>query len=191
MSDTHGAKDRKESNSTNKSEVFPPLIAKTLSAVCDIIIPADEKSGSASDAEVVEFLQYVASESNRHFRRIVGSILWLNAFCSVRYGAPFLDCASDQQLKVIDLIAFRRNAEMDPSLSAGIEFFAFLRRETLNAFYTSRMGITDLDYRGNQVMSKFLDCPIEPDWNLYCKAQTTQGKDKLEAGQAGHQAESV
>lgn len=163
MSTIQGGTSRVESDSTDQSRVFPPVIAKTLSAVCDIIIPPDEKSGSAKDAGVSEFLQYVARHSSRHFRRLVGGVLWLNAFCSVRYGTPFLNCGNDQQMEVIDLIAFRRNAEIDPSLSAGIEFFAFLRRETLDAFYTSRTGIIDLDYQGNQIVTEFPGCPPDPD----------------------------
>ena len=145
---------------SSESQVFPPPVILTLEILCDIIIPADEQSGSAKDSGVVEFLQYVSSLSSRHFRRLVGGVLWLNAFCSVRYGVPFLNCASHQQMEIIDQIAFRRNAKIEPSLTAGIEFFAFLRREALDAFYTSRMGIIDLDYQGNQVEGEFHGCPI-------------------------------
>ena len=52
-----------------------------------------------------------------------------------------------QQTALLDLIAYRRN--QTPELAPGIEFFTWARRMTVDAFYTSEIGIKDIDYRGN------------------------------------------
>lgn len=141
--------------------VLPSAIAETLTVVCDIIIPADDRSGSASDAQVVEFLRLLASQSKSYYRQLVGGVIWLDSWSSIQYGNPFRYCRPAEQMKVVTLIAFRKHGDCDPGLLPGIQFFAFLRRMTLNAFYTSRIGIADLDYRGNKIVSEFAGCPVD------------------------------
>ncbi len=57
------------------------------------------------------------------------------------------------QTALLDLIAYRRNAS--PELTPGIEFFTLVRRMTVDAFYTSEIGIKDIDYRGNSPMASY------------------------------------
>jgi len=169
-------------------KALPDSVFRDLAALCDIIIPADQRSGSAEDAEVASFLDYVASESKPHHRRIIGGILWLNSRCNARHGAPFALCSHAQRLEVVRSIAYRRNGFLDPQLLPGIELFAYLRREVLSAFFTSKIGIADLDYRGNQVVPQFLGCPVtvplddadslrEPDAVLEPEARNPSGNE--------------
>jgi len=83
--------------------------------------------------------------------------------CSDRYGASFLDSTPPQQKEVLDLIAFRKNAASDPSLSQGLAFFARLRQMTCDGFYTSKIGIEDLQYIGNTALASFPGCPPFPE----------------------------
>ncbi|HUL32238.1 MAG TPA: gluconate 2-dehydrogenase subunit 3 family protein, partial [Candidatus Eisenbacteria bacterium] len=64
--------------------------------------------------------------------------------------------------EVLDLIAFRKNAKKDASLSQGVAFFAFLRNMTCDGFYTSKIGIEDLQYIGNVARSEWTGCPELP-----------------------------
>ena len=89
--------------------------------------------------------------------------MWLDSFCSVRYSNPFLDCTPAQRKEVLDLIAFRKNAKKDLTLSQGVVFFAFLRRMTCDGFYTSKIGIEDLQYIGNTALASFPGCPPFPE----------------------------
>ena len=63
----------------------------------------------------------------------------------------------------MDLIAFRKNAKQDASLSQGVAFFAFLRNLTTDGFYTSKIGIADLQYMGNTALHEFPGCPPPPE----------------------------
>src|SRR5882724_3184900 len=134
-----------------------------LIALCDAIIPKDEKSGGAVEAGAPEFIDLLTSENEKYQLRLGGGLFWLDGFCTDRYGKVFLECTSEQKKEVLDLIAFRKNAKLDSSLSQGVAFFAFLRRLTCDGFYTSKIGIADLQYMGNATLSEFPGCPPVPE----------------------------
>ena len=142
---------------------FPAPQYATLIALCDTIIPKDEKSGGAVEAGAPEFIDLLASENEKYQLRLGGGLFWLDGFCTDRYGKVFLECTPEQKKEVLDLIAFRKNAKQDSSLSQGVAFFAFLRRLTCDGFYTSKIGIADLQYIGNATLSEFPGCPPLPD----------------------------
>jgi hypothetical protein len=135
----------------------------TLIALCDAIIPKDEKSGGAVEAGAPEFIDLLTSENESYQLRLGGGLFWLDGFCTDRYGRVFLDCAPEQKKEVLDLIAFRKNVKQDSALSQGVAFFAFLRRLTCDGFYTSKIGIADLQYIGNATLSEFPGCPPVPE----------------------------
>ena len=138
---------------------FPPHQYATLIALCDAILPKDEKSGGALEAGAPEFIDLLTSENEEYQRKIGGGLLWLDGFCSDRYENLYLDCTPDQKTGVLDLIAFRKNAKQDHALSQGISFFAFVRNLTCDAYYTSKIGIADLQYIGNTALREFPGCP--------------------------------
>ena len=135
----------------------------TLIALCDAIIPKDEKSGGAVEAGAPEFIDLLTSENEKFQLRLGGGLFWLDGFCTDNYGKVFLDCAPEQKKEVLDLIAFRKNAKQDPSLSQGVSFFAFLRNMTCDGYYTSKIGIADLGYIGNTSLREFPGCPPLPE----------------------------
>ena len=135
----------------------------TLIALCDAIIPKDDKSGGAVEAGAPEFIDLLTSENPKYQLKLGGGLFWLDNLCTDRYGKVFLDCAADQKKEVLDLIAFRKNAKQDPALSPGVAFFAFLRRLTCDGFYTSKIGIADLQYIGNTSVREFPGCPPLPE----------------------------
>lgn len=145
----------------NRAAVFPDAVFRTLQIVCDLVIPRDEVSGSACEAGVPEFIAYIASKSAAYHQRIAGFVMWLNSFCSVQYGVQFSDGGVALQLEIIALIAYRKNLLTDPRLAPGIEAFRPVRRAILDAYYTSRIGIQDLGFKGNQVVQEFSGCPVD------------------------------
>src|SRR5467141_3904017 len=114
----------------------------TLISLCDTIIPKDDKSGGAVEAGAPEFIDLLASENEKYQLRLGGGLVWLDSHCVDHYAKSFLECAPEQRSEVLDLIAYRRNAKKDASLSQGAAFFAFLRKMTCDGFYTSKIGIT-------------------------------------------------
>jgi gluconate 2-dehydrogenase gamma chain len=133
-----------------------------LLVLCDTIIPKDDKSGGAVEAGAPEFIDLLTSENEDWQLAFGGGLQWLDNFCSDRYSNVFLDCTPEQRNEVLDLIAFRKNAKQDPSLSQGVAFFALLRRRTCDGFYTSKIGIEDLQYIGNTALREFPGCPPLP-----------------------------
>ncbi len=142
---------------------FPAPQYAALIALCDAIIPKDEKSGGAVEAGAPEFIDLLTSENEKYQLRLGGGLFWLDGFCSDRYGKVFLECAPEQKKEVLDLIAFRKNAKQDSALSQGVAFFAFLRRLTCDGYYTSKIGVADLGYIGNTSLHEFPGCPPLPE----------------------------
>ena len=134
-----------------------------LNSLCDTIIPKDEKSGGAVEAGAPEFIDLLTSENEEFQVALGGGLMWLDSFCIDRYSNAYLDCTPEQRKEVLDLIAFRKNAKQDATLSQGVAFFAFLRRFTCDGFYTSKIGIEDLQYIGNTSLREFPGCPALPE----------------------------
>jgi len=142
---------------------FTPHQYEMLTLLCESIIPKDEKSGGAVEAGAPEFIDLLTSENEEYQLRLGGGLYWLDGFCGDRYTGPYLSCTPEQRKGVLDLIAFRKNAKADPTLSQGVAFFAFLRSLTCDAFYTSKIGIADLQYIGNTALPEFPGCPALPE----------------------------
>ena len=131
--------------------------------LCDMIIPKDEVSGGAVEAGAPEFIDLLTGENEEYQGIFGGGLMWLDNFCFDRYEHLFLECTPAQQKEVLDLIAYRKNARIDPSLSPGVAFFAKLRNLTCDGFYTSKIGIEDLKYIGNTALVEFPGCPPLPE----------------------------
>ncbi len=132
---------------------------QTLTSLCDTILPKDERSGGAVEAGAPEFIDLLTSENDEYQLKLGGGLMWLDNFCTDRYEKTYLECAPEQRKEALDLIAYRKNAVQNPSLSQGVAFFAFLRKLTCDGFYSSKIGIADLQYIGNTSLHEFPGCP--------------------------------
>ena len=135
----------------------------TLTALCNAILPADDQSAGAVQAGAPEFIDLLTSENKQYQLALGGGLMWLDGLCTDRYDHPYLSCSAAQQKEILDLIAYRKNALTDAGISRGVEFFAFLRRLTSDAFYSSEIGIKDLQYEGNTFLREFPGCPPVPE----------------------------
>jgi gluconate 2-dehydrogenase gamma chain len=142
---------------------FPAHDYKTLQTLCQTVIPADSDSGGAIEAGAPEFIDLLTSENKEYQGVLGGGLRWLDNTCTDRYGKLFLDCSSDQQKEILDLIAYRKNAVSQPALGPGIEFFSFLRNMTADGFFTSEIGIKYLGYIGSTYLTEFPGCPPVPE----------------------------
>ena len=135
---------------------------KTLQSMCESILPADADCGGAIEAGAPEFIDLLTSENPEFQLRLGGGLMWLDATCTDRFGNTYLDCTPQQQTEILDLIAYKKNAETDEDLGHGVEFFSFLRSMTSDGFFTSEIGIKYLGYIGNTFLSEFPGCPPVP-----------------------------
>jgi hypothetical protein len=142
-----------------KPKYFAAAQYATLTSLCDSIIPKDDHSAGAVESGAPEFIDLLTSENEDYAERLGGGLMWLDHHCAEKYGNAYLQCTPEQQKETLDLIAFRANAKKDPELSQGVAFFAFLRKMTCDGFYSSKIGIADLQYIGNVPRDSFPGCP--------------------------------
>jgi gluconate 2-dehydrogenase gamma chain len=121
---------------------------KTIRLLADIIIPKDETSGSASDAKVPEFIEFIVKDMPQHQIPMRGGLKWLDVQCMKRFNGDFASCSSTQQIEMVDEIAYPEKAK--PELAQGVAFFNLMRDLTACGFFTSEIGIKDLGYMGNR-----------------------------------------
>ena len=119
----------------------------TITVLCDIIIPKDAKSGSASDAKVPEFIEFIAKDIPDHQLPLRGGLKWLDMQCFKRYNNPFKDINHDQQIAMVTDIAYPAKAK--PEMAQGVAFFNRMRDLTASGFFTSKIGLEDIGYKGN------------------------------------------
>ena len=148
---------------TYTPKFFSAHAYKTLQSLCNVIIPPDNEAKGAVEAGAPEFIDLLTSENKDYQLTLGGGLMWLDNTCIDRYQKVYLDCTGEQQKEILDLIAYRKNAKNDPSLSQGIEFFSFLRKLTADGFFTSEIGIEYLGYIGNTFLSEFPGCPPVPE----------------------------
>jgi gluconate 2-dehydrogenase gamma chain len=158
---------RKEKAATPAGKYAPKYFTakqyETLTSLCDTIIPKDEKSGGAVEAGAPEFIDLLTSENPEFQNRLGGGLMWLDSYCLDHYGKLYMESTPEQRKEIVDQIAFRKNAKANPELHPGVAFFAFLRNMTCDGFYTSKIGIEDLQYVGNVTRSEWPGCPALPE----------------------------
>lgn len=114
----------------------------------EIIIPADEDSGGASEAGVADFIEFMVKDIPSLQLPMRGGLMWLNGECRKRYGNAFLDCSESEQMEMIDEIAWPDDAR--PEMAYGVRFFNRMRNLTSSGFFTSQIGLEYLGYMGNR-----------------------------------------
>jgi hypothetical protein len=130
---------------------------RTVRILVDLVIPRDERSGSATDAGVPEFMDFVLGDRPTMRTWMREGLAWLDVECERRYGKPFRDCEPAQRTAMLDDIAWPRRAR--PEVQAGVRFFNNFRNFTASGFFSSRMGVEDLQYMGNRPMATWNGCP--------------------------------
>lgn len=121
---------------------------KTISILSDIIIPKDGTSGSATDAGVPAFIEFIVKDMPHHQIPMRGGLKWLDIQCLKRFNADFASCTSQQQIEMVDEIAYPDKAK--PEMKQGVAFFNKMRDLTACGFFSSEIGIKDLGYAGNK-----------------------------------------
>jgi hypothetical protein len=132
----------------------------TVRVLVDYIIPRDERSGSATDAKVPEFMDAFLSHPDADPEQgaaIRGGLAWLDAEVVRRHAATFVKATDAQRRDVLDSIAWPAKAR--PELSHGVAFFNRFRDLTASGFFSSQMGGEDLRYQGNVALPSWTGCP--------------------------------
>jgi gluconate 2-dehydrogenase gamma chain len=179
---------------------FSPHEWATVRVLVDMVIPRDERSGSATDAGVPEFMDFVIddplaepSQRERNKVQMRGGLAWLDRECARRSdGRLFLEASEAERKAVLDSIAFPKEKDTQPEgsaayhavaqpnktvelapevpeekedvldrLSHGVAFFSAFRDLTASGFWSSAMGVKDIEYVGNTFVAEWKGCPPE------------------------------
>lgn len=153
----------------------------TIAILCDIILPATATAGSASDAKVPEFIEFIVKDIPSHKLPVRGGLMWLDGESLKRFDKDFVAASPDQRLEIIDDIAWPDKEGKKPEMSQGIAFFNRMRNLTLTGYYTTKMGIDDLGYTGNfpntwdgvpaEVLAQH-EVDYDPEWLAKCVDQS-------------------
>ena len=154
----------------------------TVAVLCDIILPASADFGSATDAGVDEFIEFIVKDLPSHQTPIRGGLMWLDSFSNKTYSKEFIACSNHEQIEICDQIAYPKKTA--PELKQGEKFFTQMRNLTLTGYYTTRMGLDDLGYKGNspnvwdgipEDVLKAHGMSYDEAWLAKCVDQSTRG----------------
>ena len=179
---------------------FSPHEWATVRVLADMVIPRDERSGSATDARVPEFMDFVIDDPlaepfqrERNKVQMRGGLAWLDRECARRFeGRRFLEASEAERTAILDSIAFPKEKDPQPERSAsfhavaqpdktvdlapeapedtdekldrlshGVAFFSAFRDLTASGFWSSAMGVKDIEYVGNTFVAEWKGCPPE------------------------------
>ena len=126
---------------------FTPHELQTVAVLSDIIIPADAKSGSATQSGVPAFIEFMMKDQPQHQDKMRGGLMWLDIESKKRFSKKFVLCSKTQQIEIVDDIAYPEKVK--PAFRHGASFFSHIRNFVVTGFYTSPIGFKDLGYMGN------------------------------------------
>lgn len=137
---------------------FTPHEYATVRVLSDLVIPRDERSGSATDAGVPEFMDFMMHDAQEATRTAMrGGLAWIDAECSRRWGRTFVGCDHSRRVALLDDIAWP--ARTRPELAQGAAFFSSFRDLTASGFWTTAAGYRDLQYQGEVFDPGWNGCP--------------------------------
>jgi gluconate 2-dehydrogenase gamma chain len=152
------APDSSTGAASQQPKVLVPHEWETVSVLCDLVIPADDQSGSATAAGVPAFIDdWLDLERGALLDEIRGGLTWLDLESNRRFGADFIACTDTQKKTLLDRIAYPAKAA--PEDHHAVVFFNHFRDLVLSGFYTSEAGLRDLPYLGNEPRQDWTGCP--------------------------------
>jgi hypothetical protein len=136
---------------------FTPHEWETVRLLADLVIPKDDRSGSATDAGVPEYMDFLMTDRPDGQVPMRGGLAWLDNECFERFGKTFVGSSAEERTLVLDDIAWPKKAKAEHS--QGVAFFNMFRDMTASGFWSSKIGVTDLDYQGNTFVPEWKGCP--------------------------------
>lgn len=168
----------------NEEQLLNEHEMDTLAVLCALILPANDSFGSATDAGVPDFIEFMAKDIPEMQTTLRGGLMWLDHKSNTEYGTEFKTATQEQQKELLDAIAFYDAEIPIDEQPLEIQFFALMRNLTLTGYYTSKMGIEDLGYKGNmpnvwdgvpEDVLKQHGVAYEEEWLAKCVDQSKRG----------------
>jgi hypothetical protein len=150
---------------------------ETLGVLCALILPANHNNPSAKDVGVPDFIEFIVKDIPSYQTPIRGGLMWLDHTSNNKFKVEFKSITEDQQKEILDAIAFPDIKKPQIEWPTEERFFNIMRNLTLTGYYTTKEGIEDLGYKGNQfniwegVPDDVLEqhgVAYEPEWLAKC-----------------------
>ena len=127
---------------------------RTIRVLVDDIIPRDERSGSAAEARVPEFMDFILNDGSQGNRtNMRNGLTWLDQESRRRFSKAYADAAPAERIRILDDIAFPARAT--DTLRANASWFNSVRNLTAAGFFSSRVGYRDLGYTGGVAVPRW------------------------------------
>lgn len=153
----------------------------TIAVLCDIILPPTPTSGSATDAKVPEFIEFIIKDLPNNQLPMRGGLMWLDGEANRRFNKEFIACTPEEEIQIVDDIAYPDPDKKKPEMGPGIAFFRLIRNLTVTGYYTTRMGFDELGIQTNfanvwdgvppEVLAEH-DVDYDPEWLAKCVDQS-------------------
>ena len=168
----------------NADQLFNEHEMETIAVLSTVILPPKEPHGGPIKAEVPEFVEFIGKDFPEMQMTLLGGLMWLDHKCNTEFGVEFKTTTLAQQKQVLDLIAFHDVEVPLEKQPLEIQFFHMMRGLTVTGYYTSKVGIADLGYKGNMpnvwdgVPEDVLEqhgVSYDPEWIAKCVDQSKRG----------------
>ena len=133
---------------------------RTVARLAELIVPADAGGGSGVDAGAPEFIDLLCSQNDRLLEIYAEGLAWIDERMRDDHRMTFVEASASQQTGLLDRLVAAERGNMPSGWRDGVRFFDWARRMTVDAYYTSSIGIADIGYRGNRVLSAY-ETPAE------------------------------
>tara|TARA_Y100000815_G_scaffold275527_1_gene314320 strand:- start:40902 stop:41591 length:690 start_codon:yes stop_codon:yes gene_type:complete len=168
----------------NDEQFFNEHETSTLTVLCDLILPASGDYKSASDAEVVPFIEFMSKDIPEMQGPLRGGLMWIDHASNEKFNKEFKNASEEQQKEILDEIAYYDPNTPQNERAFEVNWFSLVRNLTMTGFYTSKIGIEEIGYKGNQpntwdgVPQDVLDqhgVAYDEEWIAKCVNHSTAG----------------
>ena len=128
-----------------------------VTTLAELVIPETDSPGARA-AKVNEHIDSVLSDETSEVQQsFLDGLSWIDDQCRHRFDSTFLEATGDQQTELLTLVS--KPEPVPPDLQPGRRFFRDIRRRTVFAYYTSRIGIRDeIEYKGKTPLAEWVGC---------------------------------
>ena len=142
--------EEKEYNDELLAEIFFYQHEKeTVKVLCDLILPPEGEIGGALEAGVPEFIEFMAKDFPEFQPILRGGLMFIDHKCNTAYNKEFKSASELEQKSILDTIAYPDIEIPRDKQPLEVQFFSLMRNLTLTGYYTSKIGIEALGYKGN------------------------------------------
>jgi hypothetical protein len=164
---------------------FNPHEFETIEVLCNLILPPEGDVGGALEARVPDFIEFMTKDFPEFQATLRGGLMLLDHISNLEFNLEFKSAVELQQTTILDRIAYPDIETPEDQQPLEVRFFSLMRNLTLTGYYTSKIGIEDLGYKGNtpnvwdgvpeDVLADH-NMSYDPEWLEKCVDQSKRGE---------------